>query len=138
MNATTPEIREWARRLIALETPRDARRAASAGDAAGVCERLRVPLTKLVGTAGYHSLISRALAMAKAQAPVLEPVRVRLDGSLESFAEINEIDGDAGVAVVGHLLSLLVTFVGEPLTLSLIRSAWTDVALMNPREERQS
>ena len=140
MNATTPEIREWARRLIALEAPRDATPAKSGNDAARVCEKLHMPLAKLAGKAGYHSLISRAIAIAKANAPALAPVEVSLDGSLEGFDKIRENDVDAGVAVLVHLLDLLVTFIGEPVTLSLVRDAWPDATLekTNSSAEEQS
>ena len=138
--STTLAIRDLARRLIALETSRDARAAVSGSDAARVCEKLRMPLAKLAGTAGYHSLISRAIAIAKASAPALGPMEVRLDGSLEGFDKIGENDADAGVAVLVHLLELLVTFIGEPVTLSLVRDAWPDSNLekTNSTAEEQS
>lgn len=127
--STTPAIRDLARRLIALETPRDATSAESGSAAGRVCAKLRVRLVKLAGKAGYHSLISRAIAIAKADVRALGPVEVGLDGSLEGFDEIGENDAEAGVAVLGHLLDLLVTFIGEPVTLGLLRAAWPEAAL---------
>jgi hypothetical protein len=73
-----------------------------------------VRLVKLAGMAGYHSLISRAIAIAKVHAPALGPVEVGLDGSLEGFDEIGENDAEAGVAVLVHLLDLLVTLSVNP------------------------
>ena len=83
------------------------------------------------GVAGFRSLLSRALALAKAEVVSLNPVRVREDGSLEGFDRASHLPGagpgdDGGVAVVAHLLWLLVTFIGEPLTLRLVRDAWPD------------
>lgn len=98
-------------------------------EAARACEKLRVPLAKLAGIAGYRSLISRAIAAAKAEVPILSPVQVRLDGSLEGFEEIVKTDLEAGVSVLVHLLRLLVIFIGVPLTLILVRSAWPDAPL---------
>ena len=129
MESTTPTIRELALRLIALETPRGAMPTKSGSDAARVCDKLRLPLAKLAGKAGHHSLITRAIAIAKVNAPALGPVEVGLDGSLEGFDEIGENDAEAGVAVLVHLLDLLVTFIGEPVTLSLVRDAWPDATL---------
>jgi hypothetical protein len=129
MNSTTPAIQMLARRLIALEATRDARPVAGGNEAARVCEKLRVPLAKFAGVAGYRSLISRAMAMSKAEAPLLEPVQVRLDGSLEGFDGIAHQDAEAGVVVLVHLLSLLVTFIGKSLTLGLVRDAWPDAPL---------
>ena len=37
--------------------------------------------------------------------------------------------GEAAVAITAHLLGLLVTFIGEPLTLRLVREAWPDASL---------
>ena len=127
MNSATSAIQDLARRLVALEASRDAGSSGGGSEAARACEKLRVPLAKFAGVAGYRSLISRALAMAKAEAPSLEPVQVRLDGSLEGFdATGKNQDAEALVVVLVHLLSLLVTFIGEPLTMSLIRAAWPD------------
>jgi hypothetical protein len=140
MESTTPAIRELAQRLMALETPRAARPAKSGSDAARVCEKLRVPLAKLAGKAGYHSLITRAVAIAKADVPALGPLEVRLDGSLEGFEEIGENDAEAGAAVLVHLLDLLVTFIGDSLTLGLVRDVWPDASLekTNSSSEEQS
>lgn len=130
MNSATPAIQDLARRLIALEAPRDAVSSGGGSEAERACEKLRVPLAKFAGVAGYRSLISRALAMAKAEAPSLEPVQVRSDGSLEGFdGAAKNHDAEAPVVVLVHLLSLLVTFIGEPLTIGLVRAAWPDEPL---------
>jgi len=127
MNPLSPDVRKLARRLITLESPRDTASPACGQQAVKACDKLRVPLAKLAGVAGFRSLISRALALAKAEVPALDPVKVNPDGSLEGFDgnEQNQ-DVEAGVAVVAQLLGLLVTFVGEPLSRSLVRDAWPD------------
>ncbi len=129
MNSATPAIRELARRLITLEAPHDANSTAGGRDTARACEKLRMPIAKLAGAAGYRSLISRTIAVAKAEFPALDPVQVRMDGSLEGFEEIAQKDVQAGTAVLIQLLSLLVTFIGEPLTRVLIRDAWPDATV---------
>jgi len=143
MNAATPEIQNLARRLIAME-------AARLGNDAGeettrACDRLRGPLAKLAGMAGFRSLMARALALAKAEAPWLESVNVRSDGTLEGFSEAsNRTDAprgmESGTAIVAHLLALLVTFIGEPLMLRLVRDSWPDAATdrIHLRPEGQS
>jgi hypothetical protein len=93
---------------------------------ARVCEKLRAPLTKLAGSAGYTCLTQRAVAIAKAKTSSLDLVLVRADGALEGLDEIGQQDPEAGVAVLVNLLGLLVTFIGEPLTLALVRDAWPD------------
>jgi hypothetical protein len=73
--------------------------------------------------------MSRALALARSEQPSLAVVQVRPDGSLEGVdgPEHNTDGGmgdQAGALVVTKLLELLVTFIGEPLTLQLVRDAW--------------
>lgn len=124
MNTSTPAIQALARRLIALESDREP--SATPIDAAlRTCDKLRATLSKLVGMAGFCSLMSRALAMARCEVPSLDAVRVLPDGSLEGLAGVAH-DPDAGVIVVARLLGLLVTFIGESLTLGLLNDAWPD------------
>ena len=126
MNKSTSASQNLARRLIALEAARDPS-AGLVGTVGRACERLRVPLAKFVGVDGFRSLLSRALAMAKAEAPSLDTVQLRPDGSLEGFDGLKQTqDAEAGVIVLAQLLGLLVTFIGEPLMLRLVRDAWPD------------
>ena len=129
MSTTTPEIQELARRLTAHEAVLDPSDG-PIGAAARACEQLRAPLARLVGVAGFRSLLSRALAMARAEVPALHAVHARPDGSLEGWNGIRRTqDAEAGVVVVAHLLGLLVTFIGEPLTHRLVRDAWPDTSV---------
>ncbi|HUE69333.1 MAG TPA: hypothetical protein VMP01_00450 [Pirellulaceae bacterium] len=74
MNSATPAIENLARRLIALEAMCDAGFIAGRSEAVRVCEKLRVPLAKFLGSDGYRSLMARALAIAKAETPSLVSV----------------------------------------------------------------
>jgi hypothetical protein len=129
MSSAPPAIRDLARRLLALEAARDEPSATCGLEAGRVCEKLRLPLAKLAGIAGFRSLMSRAVAMAKAEVPSLAAVQVRADGLLEGLDGAGHdqdvgADGEGQVVVVAQLLGLLVTFIGEPLTLRLVRDAW--------------
>jgi len=96
-------------------------------------------LSKFTGSAGFWSLLSRAVVLAKAEVPSLRTVQIRPDGSLAGFDEIkpdpNAREHDAGaleqgrVALVAHLLGLLATFVGESLTQRLVCDAWPDASI---------
>ncbi len=127
MSLASPTIRNCSRRLVALEAERDGSSDVRADGAVRVCEMLRLRLTKLIGAAGFRSLLSRALAMAKTEVSSLDAVRVGTDGSLEGFD--GKADAEAGVAVVSQLLGLLVIFVGEPLTIRLVRDAWPNTSV---------
>ena len=105
-------------------------------DEAGVViEKLRLTLTKFAGADGFAALLRRALALASADVPSLQIVKIGSDGRLEGFEKIvaDKAAGGAGgapeVALTAHLLGLLATFIGEPLTLRLVRAAWPDTLL---------
>ena len=135
MSTTPPAIQNLARRLLASEPARVGSSHGDADQAVLACERLRVPLTKLVGTAAFASLLTRALALASRQAPSLQGLRVGADGLLTGFNEVQQDSGtveparDWGAVLVTELLGLLVTLIGQPLTLNLVREAWPDASL---------
>ena len=130
MNPPTPTIQDLARRLLALESRCGATAPTQANPALRVCEKVRLSLVKFVGVDGYRSLVSRALSMARAESPSLKSVQVRSDGTLHGFEGTTENpDPESTRVVLVHLLGLLVTFIGEPLTVGLIRSAWPDELL---------
>lgn len=140
MSTAPPAIRDFARRLIAVEAARDEPPVVGAREAVRVCEKLRLPLARLAGVAGFRSLMSRALALAKAEVSSLAAVQVRADGSLEGLDDAGPdrdagAVGEGGVVVVAQLLGLLVTFIGEPLTLRLVRDAWPDAPIPAPGAE---
>ena len=98
-----------------------------------VSDKLRISLTRFAGVDGFASLQRRALALARAEMPSLQSVKVGADGRLEGFEQL-AVDAGTGAAaaaaaVTAHLLGLLVTFIGKPLTLTLVREAWPDVSL---------
>lgn len=126
MTSTSSAIWEFALHVIALERQHDGRTDASEGPATRVCEKLRVPLVKLIGVAGYRALILRTVALAKREFPMLIPLEVQPDGSLQGFDKLGPNDAEAGNAVVVYLLSLLVTFIGKTLTIQLICNAWPE------------
>lgn len=143
MTAVLPAMQELARRILAIEAARAKAAGTEVDVTAQVCEKLRVPLAKLAGPAGFSSLLSRALALAKAEVPSLRVVQVRPDGSLAGFEGITP-SHDAGletdrVVLVIRLLGLLATFIGEPLTRRLVCDVWPDASTESTdlkREER--
>ena len=94
-----------------------------------VCDKLRRPLITLAGVEGFRSLLSRALSLAKAQVPSLAAVQVNADGSLtgwdsvESQQHLNEA-GVCAEILLTQLLELLITFIGQALTLRLVMDTW--------------
>jgi hypothetical protein len=132
MDKPSSSMRDLARQLLAAsQTAADPH----VYEAAVVIEKLRIILTKFAGAEGFASLLRRALLLASADVPALQSVKIGADGSLDGFEQIfadkgtGAEGGEAAVAITSHLLDLLVTFIGEPLTLTLVRAAWPDTSL---------
>jgi hypothetical protein len=122
-----PQTRDLAQRLIANEGAAGNTSEPMEFAAFRVCETLRRPVGALVGVPGFRSLLSRALTLARAEAPSLSAVRVAADGSLEGLDELgSQIEKDqvreGGVILIAHLLGLLLTFIGETMTSRLVTS----------------
>ena len=108
----------------------------------GVCERLRQPLITLAGVAGFRSLLSRALTLARAEAPSLSAVQVAADGSLKGLDELEpQIDKgqarDGGAILIAQLIGLLLTFIGEGLTLRLVQDVWPEASFEGRDSEKK-
>ena len=141
MRPVPPSLRNFARRLLALES---AGKAAEASGSAAfhVSEKLRRALSTLAGAAGFRSLLSRALALATGEVRWLKAVHVKADGSLEGLDEVrvkllpHEIaEGEA--ALIAQLVGLLVTFIGESLTVRLIQEVWPEISARDLNSETE-
>jgi hypothetical protein len=125
MNRATPKLRIYAERLIDHEMSRNASSKSKTTAAFVVIEKLSPHFGALMGAAGFRALISRALVLANPEVAWLRDLRVREDGSFEG---LNELEAQAnpeeiaagGIVLLARLLGLLVTFIGEDLTLKLL------------------
>jgi hypothetical protein len=120
---------DLARRLLAHETQDD--HTVEGPAIFRVIEKLRRPLSRLAGTAGFRSLLSRALTLASAKAPSLSGVRISPTGSLESLDAIGDPREvtEASVMLVAQLLALLVLFIGDSLVLRFVSDIWPDLVV---------
>jgi hypothetical protein len=132
MDTLPPSVRQLASKLLA------ANRAVSGPDAGNpplLNDTLRTSLTRFVGVDGYAALLRRALSLAGEEFPRVRAVTIAADGRLEGLdqlvkaADRGTASGDAEVTIATNLLGLLVTFIGESLTLSLVREAWPGTIL---------
>ena len=131
-----PKTRDMARRLLEYEAM--AAESSNSGECVTlrVYEKLRQSLVPFAGIASFESLASRALTLAKPEAPSLGPVQITADGSIQGLDEFKpQIDKDRnqddhdqanerGVILIARLLGLLLIFLGEALTLSLLQVQW--------------
>jgi hypothetical protein len=95
-----------------------------------VTEKLRYSITRLTGTAGFHSLLSRSLALTKTIVPEIQGVQIQLDGSLQGLKDLGDHDkGNAvGVVLISQFLALLAEFIGEALVMQLVLDTWPDLS----------
>jgi|SRR3984957_14349834 len=119
------QTRDLAQRLLAYENVAVKTSEPTEYAAFRVCERLRQTVITLAGVAGFRSLLSRALRLARAEAPSLSAVQVAADGSLKGLDDLRpQVDADqareAGIILITQLLGLLVRVVGEAMTLQLV------------------
>jgi hypothetical protein len=129
MSQANPEMRNIAQQLIAYEL--------KAGQFSGpklmpgvlVCDRLRSHLVTLMGLGGFRALLSRAVMLAGTEMAWLHNLQIKTDGTFtggeESGVKIDSkelIEGQ--VVLITRLLGLLVAFIGEKLTLGLVREVW--------------
>jgi hypothetical protein len=134
MSRATPQMRTIAMRLIVHEARGNKPSVAKAVADLSTCEKLRPHLATLVGNGGYHALLSRALVLAQAEVPWLRAVRVKAEGTLEGVEQHHAQLGpdkffEGRVVLFAQLLGLLVAFIGENLTLGLVREVWPNATL---------
>jgi len=134
-----PESRYLAQRLLTYEAVVGKNSEATESAAFRVCAKLRQPLTTLAGVAGFRSLLSRALTLARAEAPSLSAVQVAADGSLQGLDELEPKDQieEGGVILIAQLIGLLLTFIGEALTLRMVQNVWPEAAFDSRDSQRE-
>jgi hypothetical protein len=134
MSRATPQVRDLAARLLAYETKENKSSEPGRPAAFHVCDRLRPHLATLMGQGGFRAVLTRALAVASTEVAWLAAVQVKADGSLEGWdkpeAQVKPKElTESGVLLVAQLLGLLVAFIGDNLTLRMVRDVWPKVSL---------
>ena len=134
MNRATPQMRSFAKRLLATEIA--GMRPGEAADATlfPVTDKLRPHLTLLMGKGGVRALLARALVLASAEMPWLSAAQVNANGDLDGLEALAVgLDPteffECRVVLLAQLLGLLVAFIGPNLTSRLIGEVWPQVPL---------
>jgi hypothetical protein len=133
VDAVTPAQRDLALWLLEAEMG-DAREPEALLDAAErVCQKLCRRLTRLITVIGYQALLARALHLAKGEFPLLDEVRAGatddacFDGLRAKTKGVDPVMLRAALTtVLASVIGLLTTFIGEDLTLRLVRDVWPD------------
>ena len=132
------------RRMLAREAGTGAGATATAAAACRLCERFAEQLTPLIGDAGVAAICARSLHLTERNVPGLAPIDVRsgaapfarLQLSLEQQQPAAATE--AAVAVLVTAVELLALFIGEGLTIRLLREAWPDDFAGDTDEETPS
>ncbi len=130
MNHVTRQMRYFAGCLIAHEA--GGATVTTPPTAVPVVKKLQPHLATLMGTTGFRVLLTRALTLAAGEVPWLSRVEVHADGTLAHFeklpaASCDDEIAEGSVVLIARLLGLLVSFIGEILTLQLVREVWPEL-----------
>jgi len=95
-------------------------------------QRLYAELVNLVGHAGYQALLARAVHLTRPEGGPLEVAIADGTVNVKDLAERVKRDGgprviDDTTTLLANLIGLLTTFLGEELTMRLVRRIWTEV-----------
>ena len=139
---TTAMPKEFARQLVGHEAAAGRPSSSDVSAASAVCDKLRDPMSKMMGVEGYTTILRRASVLAGAEIPWLRTLKISSDGSLAGMSEQNSMPSDptevmeGEVVLVGHLLGLLVLFIGPALTIQLVHQVWPDWTMTILGEEK--
>jgi hypothetical protein len=129
---------ERARRLLSAEGDSGASADECAAAAVRVHDKLAAQLVPLLGAAGVQALFARSAKLAGAERALLADLADGIDATTRLRAILQALEPaaarDAAAALFGTLLDLIVTFIGERLTVQALRGAWPAIAETAPRE----
>jgi hypothetical protein len=131
---------ERAKRLLANEG--DAGRSSEECAAAAwlVYEKLNVRLAPLLGSTGVQALFVRSAKLAQAEFVSLAEVATsegmkKLGACLQALAPVDA--SEVAATLFGTFLDLITTFIGERLTVLVLRSAWPTIDDTARRETKK-
>jgi len=122
------------RRLLTLEAEQGKDPTPLSDAAERIFDKMRTHLSKRIGQEGFRTLLARALALTKKLFPSLRAVRIEENGSLAGLHGAAE-SSEAAVALLACLLGLLVTFIGEDLTLRMLGAVWPELDVNSTADE---
>lgn len=125
-------LHETVRSILAQETARSQDPARVALGVERALRGLQVAFSNVIGPAGFEGVLRRAIHLARPQHPWLQrtDVVVLPEVTLAELTATAEREGPEQVEAGAELImvtfvSLLATFIGEELTLSVLRGRWS-------------
>ena len=138
MKRELPEVRTFTRSLIEWRVAERDQKCTQAAE--WLLGELSERMTPLIGRAGYHLLLSRALKKAKEKHPVLAAVRVERNGRtyLSGMDALQE-EGDVGAAetLLSEFIALTARFLGADMAIRLVRQSFPDAPPLRMRPDSE-
>ncbi|MCU1326595.1 MAG: hypothetical protein JWN34_1965 [Bryobacterales bacterium] len=133
----SPDLLALVTRIIAEEA--SLRQAEDSTTVFRVAEKLRHPITRLIGTAGFHSLLSRSLTLTKTIRPEFQSAQAQVDGALRALQGLGDHENGAvmGMVLISQFLALLAEFIGEALVTQVLLDIWPDFSAQLPPSQEQ-
>jgi len=145
MKREFPGVRSFTRSLIEWRVEERDQECHQAAE--WLLEELSERMTPLIGRAGYHLLLSRALKKAKEKHPVLAAVRVERNGktylsgmdALRKEEEEGEGESDEGAAetLLSEFIALTARFLGADMAIRLVRQSFPDAPPLRMRPDSE-
>lgn len=133
MSLATPQLRHFAKQLIAYEAEADPQSAQEGPIAFSVIDKLSPHFITLMGNYGFQVMLARALAQAGEEVTWLRKIGVNNEGLFCQLSELKEpmaaeILFEGKVVFIACVLEQLITFLGESFTLRMLRDVWPKVS----------
>jgi hypothetical protein len=133
MSLVPPPIRRLAKQILAYEHEANSSSVPPSHLEFRVIEKLNFYFVALMGSYAYRVVLSRALATASEEVPWLSKISVNQDRMLEGWSELEksmapDVLFEGRVVLLARLLEFLITFVGETMTLRMLRDVWPKVS----------
>ncbi len=103
-----------------------------------LCQKLSLRLARLVTVEGYRALLDRSIHLGRDRFPILAGMSAGADpdACLGGLREVGPADPStlqaAVTEVLAGLLGLLSTFIGDELTIRIVRDVWPDAPPLGP------
>lgn len=140
MGRTSTAQVERAKRLLAHEGDSGSSSAECAAAAWKLYEKLNARLAPLLGSAGVQALFVRSAKLRQSELGSLAEVAPP-DGMKKLGVKLQALDPaqatEVAATLFGTFLELTTTFIGERLTVLILRSAWPTVEDTVPRETKK-
>jgi len=131
---------ERAKRLLAHEGNSGSSSAECAAAAWRLYEKLNARLAPLLGSAGVQALFVRSAKLAQGEVGSLAEVATP-EGMSKLGAVLQALDPaeatEVAATLFGTFFELMTTFIGERLTVLVLRSAWPAIEDTAPRETKR-